>query len=84
MPPTAEEFARWRDEGVTRWVFASLDVIAGENKDLWVKASWEGGQCNPLLLKELHTRADTYKALIETTYEGHCETLGEEPVYDQR
>lgn len=82
MPPSAEEFARWRDDDVTRWVFKALETIAAENKAAWDSASWDHGQANPLLLLELRTRADTFRALAETPYEGFCETLGEEPLSD--
>lgn len=82
MPPSVEEFARWRDDSVTRWFFHAFSTIADENKALWLKASWDNGQCNPLLLKELRTRADAYMAVTDTTYEALCETNGDEAIYD--
>lgn len=84
MTVTAEEFARWRDDRVTQWVFRSFATIAEENKAEWLKASWEQGVSNPVLLMELRTRADAYNAVSETSYEGHCETNGDEAIYDER
>jgi hypothetical protein len=83
MAPSAEEFARWRDDSVTRWVFWALESMAAENKAAWDKASWEMGQCNPLLLAELRTRADAYQAMAGASYEGLCETNGDEANYDR-
>jgi hypothetical protein len=83
MAPSGEDFARWRDDRVTRWVFAALENVAAENKANWDRASWEMGQCNPLLLAELRTRADAYRAIAEASYEGLCETNGDEGIYDR-
>jgi hypothetical protein len=83
MTITAEEFARWRDDRVTRWVFRAFAICADENKAEWITASWEQGVSNPLMLAELRTRADAYRAVIDTPYEAHCETNGDEPAYDQ-
>jgi hypothetical protein len=35
--------------------------------------------CDPNALIELRTRADTFRAIEETTYEGFCTARGEEP-----
>lgn len=78
---TNEDFARWRDDAVTQWVFRAIAVVADENKETWLQASWINGNANPELLSELRTRADAYRALIDTSYEGLCETNGEEPIY---
>ncbi len=77
--PSAEEFDRWRDDRVTQWVFASLAMTADENKADWLRRSWEGGDANPMVLTELKTRADAYRAIIDAPYLAHCETLGDEP-----
>lgn len=83
MAPSAEEFARWRDDRVTRWVMRAFAICADENKQEWMTASWEQGVSNPLLLSELRTRADAYRAMTDTPYEAHCETNGDEPQHDQ-
>lgn len=82
MTPSAEEFSRWRDDPVTRWIFAAIAKGAEQNRDQWMQMSWEAGEANPLALTELRTRADAYRALTDTPYDGWCETHGESPVYD--
>jgi len=37
--------------------------------DGWIAASWEAGECDPLLLTTLRTRADAYRALSEIALE---------------
>lgn len=82
MPPSAEEFTRWRDDRVTQWIFRAILSGAEANKAAWVQASWDNGAASPALLQELRTRADAYMALIETPYDGWCELNEEEPVYE--
>ena len=81
--PTAEEFARWQDDGVTQWVFASLAATAEENKASWLQSSWQNGLSDPLTLMELKTRADAYRAIIDAPYEAHCDTHGVEAKHDE-
>jgi hypothetical protein len=82
MPPSVEEFARWREDNVTRWVFRALAHNAEECRQEATTAVWDHGNLNPLLLKELRTRADANRTLIDSSYEAFCETLGDEPLYD--
>jgi hypothetical protein len=79
---TSEEFARWRDDLVTQWVFASLAKTADDNKELWLERSWGAGVADQQTLTELRTRADAYRAIIDAPYRAHCHTLGEEPSED--
>lgn len=79
MAPSAEEFARWRDDNVTRWIFRALASNADECRAAWETVSWENGQANPLLLIELRTRADALRSMIDSSYEAFCETNGDEP-----
>lgn len=67
---------------MTKWVQQACRLASDAQKAEWDGQSWGGGNCDPLLLKELSTRADAYNALAETSYEGWCEVLGQEPVYD--
>lgn len=83
MGPSAEEFARWRDDRVTQWVFKALNLCAEENKEAWLQESWVGGVADQAKLIELKTRSDAYRAIIEAPYEAHCETNGDDPSYDQ-
>lgn len=78
MAPSRDEFARWRDDPVTRWVITTFEEMAAANKDAWVSASWDGNAANPLLLKELKVRADAYLALADMTYDTVVKP-GEEP-----
>lgn len=80
---TADDFARWRDDSVTRWVFKAIEAGEAENKAAWVEASWQYNNPSPQLLNELRTRADAYRALVDTTYEAWCETNGDEPTYER-
>lgn len=79
MPPSREDFIRWRDDMVTQWVMKAHAQIAEDAKEQWLSASWGMGQANPLLLKELRVMADTYEAILSTGYEAYCNTLGEQP-----
>ncbi len=81
---TSEDFARWRDDAVTRWVFKAIAAGEAENKAAWVEASWTYNNPKPQLLLELRTRADAYRALIDTSYESWAEINQDEPIYDER
>lgn len=83
MTPSAEEFARWRDDRVTRWVFKALTANMEECRLAWLSISWANGTADQLLLTELRTRADAHETLMATSYEGFCETLKEEPAHDE-
>ncbi len=80
---TSDDFARWRDDNVTQFVFAAVAAGAKQQQDAWLETSWGMGTAKPELLRELRTRADAYYALIDTTYEGWCENNGVEPVYEK-
>jgi hypothetical protein len=77
-----DDFARWRDDPVTRWVFKALASDADAQREAWTKHSWDNGHANPATLLELRTRADAYRAMEEVSYAGLCEALGEQPRED--
>jgi hypothetical protein len=79
LAPHSEDFARWRDDRVTRWVFAALATNADECREAWERASWTNGQANPLLLIELRTRADALRSLVDGSYDDFCGMNGDEP-----
>ncbi len=79
---TAEDFDRWRDDAVTRYVFAAIEAFAAAQQEAWIQKSWGLGDPKPGLLLELRTRADAYRALIDTPYERWIEVNQDEPVYD--
>ena len=80
--PSKEEWELWLEAPTTRWVLAALDSFAGQQKAQWDRTSWEQGQADPLLLCELRTRADAYRAIGEASYERLCELHGQDPVSD--
>jgi hypothetical protein len=78
--PLSEDFARWRDDPITRLVFRALEAAEQAQKDQWQAASWGGGQVRADDLKdtlqELRVRADAYAALREMTIEDVTTWLG--------
>ncbi len=77
--PGREEFAAWRDDPVTLFVFAALRNAAAEQKQAWDDVAWHGGEANEKLLTELRTRADAYESLDAGDYEDFCAWAGVEP-----
>lgn len=80
MIPDREDFARWLDDPVTRLVLGAFALGAEEQKQAWIRTSWDNGAVNPALCQELRVRADAYQALSQMTYEDVCKQFGEEPV----
>jgi len=76
--PSREEFARWRDDDVTQFVFAALKRNSEECREQWVQSSWEGGLCDPEQLIALRERSDALEGFT-ASYEAFCETLDLEP-----
>jgi hypothetical protein len=74
-----EDFARWKEDPVTRAVVRAHRKTADDNRDAWVKHSWDNGHANPLTLLELRTRADAYMAIAEIGYADVCGAIGAEP-----
>jgi hypothetical protein len=68
-PITAEEFAAWLADPVTVVVLKAHADVAEQQKQGWLDASWDGQNPDPLLLTELKTRADAYRAIAECSYE---------------
>lgn len=79
MPPSRDDFARWRDDPVTRWVMQAHRTLAEDQQREWMGISWGNGSANEAALRELRTRADAYLALPDGTYEAFCETNGDTP-----
>lgn len=71
-----EDFLAWREHPVTQWVFAAARKAAELQEIAWNEASWGDGKCDPMMLNELRTRADAYRALEETSFEDWCNVLG--------
>jgi hypothetical protein len=84
--PSPEDFDRWRDDFVTRWVFKALETAATAQQDQWNAISWDAGVKNPAserqmfdTLRELRTRADAYRAVQASDYSTFCDWNNEEP-----
>jgi len=65
---TEDDFLTWRENAVTRWVFAAAGRAVEAQRIGWEAMSWDTGECDPVMLAVLRTRADAYRALYETTY----------------
>lgn len=78
--PARDEFAAWRDDPVTRFVFAALRAAQAEQKRAWDAYAWDGqgadGKELETSLLVLKTRADAYAALEEADYDALCEWAG--------
>lgn len=76
----SEDFARWRDDPMTKLVLRALDAAAGAQKEAWDQASWGGGKVRADdlkdLLQELRVRADCYAALRDLTLDDVTAWLG--------
>lgn len=79
-PVTREEFLSWQEHPATRWVLKALEAQAQRQMQAWVQESWEQGATDANLLLELRTRADSYRAIGETSYEGFCQAQDQMPV----
>lgn len=77
-----EDFARWRDDPITRLVFTALGNAEAAQKQAWDDASWNGGMVRADMLRdtlnELRVRADCYAALRELNVETLKNWLGVE------
>ena len=79
MPPSREDFARWLDDPVTRWVMQAHRAMADVCKETWDEVSWKNGGGSREQLLELRCRADTYLAIAEADYAALCDANGEQP-----
>lgn len=70
MEVTEDDFLAWTDHPLTQWVFQAVEKAAGLQAAEWNRQSWDKGLADPLKLAELRTRADAYRALTETDYDG--------------
>lgn len=79
---TQADFSTWREHPVTEWVVEQMVRLSDEQKQAWLDASWETGNADILMLTELRTRADAYRAIPETDYARFCELAGQDPTED--
>lgn len=64
-----DEWDQWKENPITRWVLQALETAAQHQEAAWREASWVKGEADALVLTELRTRADAYRALAEMDYE---------------
>jgi hypothetical protein len=78
-----EDFARWREDPMTRTVLGALQLAEKAQKEAWDEASWSGGIVRGDDLERellvLRTRADAYASLHEMTFEDICTWLEIDP-----
>lgn len=78
-----DDFARWRDDPMTRKVLDALQLAEREQKKQWDAASWDGGMARADQLERellvLRTRADAYASLREMTWPDVAAWLELEP-----
>jgi hypothetical protein len=64
-----ELFEEWLANPVTERVLEAVKEMAERNKDMWVKTSWDGGQCDPVQLADLKARYETALDLSMIAFE---------------
>lgn len=68
-----EDFARWREDPMTRTVLGALELAEKAQKAEWDEAGWNGAMVRGDDLERhllvLRTRADAYASLREMTIE---------------
>lgn len=76
LTPTADEFAAWCEQPVTRWVAAAFAHSATAAVDEWTNLLSFGKPENlALAQKELRTRADAYLAFLQTNHARYLQIL---------
>lgn len=75
---TKDDFEQWRANPVTEEVSRALVRLAERNKAEWMRASWDCGEANPVILADLKARYETANDLSELTFEQLEEALNEE------
>lgn len=78
MNITKEDFDAWRDSPVTEAVFKAFDILGERAKAQWVAASWEKGQCDPVLRADLKARAEAVEDFRSMKFEDLEEWLNED------
>ena len=73
--PTEDEFLVWCESKVTQFVALAYSIALQKQREAWIEASWIKGKNDPMLLKELQTRADAYQAFLDCGYESYLELV---------
>ncbi len=73
--PDPEDFAVWCEHPITRFVATVWQIASEAQRDEWTALSWGTGVADPLILTELRTRADAYRAFLETGLEQYAKLI---------
>jgi hypothetical protein len=58
----------------------AMASFAGLQRDEWIRRTFDDGEApDPVLLSELRTRADAYRAIPDTSYEDWMSVHGNDP-----
>ena len=74
--PTPEEFAAWCAHPITAWVASAWEKAADKQHEQWNHVSWLNGVADHDLLLELRTRADAYRAFVQSGREAYVRSHG--------
>ena len=69
MKIEAEDFKAWLDNPVTERVWRYLKKQQAECKAAWLAASWDTGQCDPLVLADLRAKEQILSDLANLEYD---------------
>lgn len=64
-----EDFHGWLTDPVTKWVFAAVKRAAEQEREEWIRQSWDEGKIDPMQLSELRTRANALTELCDNQFE---------------
>lgn len=64
-----DNFEEWLSHPITEAMLRAFAVWADDAKQGWVKASWEGGQADPVFLATMRERAKVFNELRQITAE---------------
>jgi hypothetical protein len=78
-PPTDEEFAAWCEHPVTQFVATAYYKATDKQREEWVRSTWNTSKADGQALAEkrleLTTRADAYRAFLETNHAAYMKMV---------
>lgn len=66
---TADDYAIWRDNPVTKWVMHAIGAAADECRENWLAASWDTGSADQSYLDKLQSRAGALVMILNADFE---------------
>lgn len=64
---TEEDFEAWRGSPVTEAVLAAVQALGDGAKEEWVKATWDNGNVDPVMLAALKVKEQVCLDLVGIT-----------------